>query len=122
MSTGTITATGQANLRSRQLDIAAQANLPLDSLANDFAVAMPAGLTLGQMRADVGLTGFIENPILEAAWDVSGGTLPANGRMRYGDQHLALQGHPVVDWRSPPLGHWRSQPQHGRLAARAPGY
>jgi translocation and assembly module TamB len=90
ISEGAITATGQANLLSGALDIVAQANLPLDQMAEDFAVAVPAGLTLGQMQADVGLTGFIQNPRLDARWDLSGGAVPATGRLRYGDQLLAI--------------------------------
>lgn len=91
ISEGTITATGQANLLSGALDIAAQANLPLDQLATDWAIAVPAGLTLGQMQADVGLTGLIQNPRLDASWNLSGGAVPATGRLRYGDQLLAVQ-------------------------------
>lgn len=91
LSEGVITATGQANLLSGQLDIAAQTDLLLDSLANDFAIAVPPGLTLGQLQADVGLTGVIQNPTIEAIWDLFGGNLPASGRMRYRDQRLALE-------------------------------
>lgn len=91
LSEGRITAAGQANLLSGALDIAAQSNLPLDQLATDFAIAVPLGLTLGQLQADVDLTGFLPNPLLDAIWDLSGGTVPANGRLRYGDRWLAVQ-------------------------------
>lgn len=65
--------------------------MPLDQLATDFAIAVPLGLTLGQLQADVDLTGFLPNPLLDAIWDLSGGTVPANGRLRYGDRWLAVQ-------------------------------
>jgi len=91
ISEGRFTATGQANLLSGALDIAAQTDLPLDQLATDWAIAVPTGLTLGQLQADVGLTGFLQNPRLDARWDLSGGAVPANGYLRYGNQLLAVQ-------------------------------
>jgi translocation and assembly module TamB len=88
---GTITATGQADLATQQLDLIADARLPLDEIAQQAAISLPAGITLGTVTANVNAGGPFRNPTAEALWQLAGGSVPGEGRLTYADQVVALR-------------------------------
>jgi translocation and assembly module TamB len=88
---GDITAVGQVDFTARQVNLTAAARLPLDEIAQQAAIAVPAGLILGTLTADVDAAGPLTAPLAEARWQLAEGSIPGQGLLTYTDQRLALR-------------------------------
>ena len=87
---GIVTATGQADLASRLLDVEVDARIALDEIAQQAAIALPPGLTLGTFSTRAHATGPLLNPRAEAIWQLRDGNVPAQGRLLYTDAIATL--------------------------------
>ncbi|MGF1458956.1 MAG: translocation/assembly module TamB domain-containing protein, partial [Leptolyngbyaceae cyanobacterium] len=87
---GTVTATGQADLTRGRLDVNADARIPLDEIAQQAAIALPAGLVLGTLTARAAVGGALFNPEAAARWQLRDGSIPGQGRLVYAEQVATL--------------------------------
>lgn len=88
---GTATASGQANLSTGRLNLNADAQIPLDEIAQNAAIALPTGLVLGTLNAQANASGPLLNPIASARWQLRNGTIPGQGTLAYADESVRLQ-------------------------------
>ena len=90
-NSGSLTATGQADLLAGRLNLNADARLPLDEIAQTAAIALPAGLTLGTLTAQATATGPVFNPVAVADWQLRDGSVPGQGQLTYADQLATIR-------------------------------
>ncbi len=91
---GLVIATGQLDLSDLDeltFELEAQAdNLPADTFAQLYDVAVPENLTIGNLSADIQATGNLDSPVATAQFQLSESDFPATGEMTLVNNTLAL--------------------------------
>lgn len=95
---GLLVADGAVNLTdlaNPSFELAAQADLPLDTLAQTYGVALPKALspetTLGLLAANVSATGTLTSPTAVAQWQLSDSSFPGQGALTFVDNQLLVE-------------------------------
>ncbi|MBE9140246.1 translocation/assembly module TamB domain-containing protein [Nodosilinea sp. LEGE 07088] len=92
---GTVTAQGRAtlgeDLRSSDMLLTAQTDLPIDGIAALYGLPVPKTWRLGPLRADARWLGTPANLQGEATWQLPQSTFPGRGRVSYADRLLRAE-------------------------------
>ncbi|MGC1306848.1 MAG: translocation/assembly module TamB domain-containing protein [Phormidesmis sp.] len=90
---GSILASGQADLSDLQnptFELTAQADLPADSFAQTYGVALPADVVIGTLTADVQAKGSLDAQTAFAQWQLTDSTFPGQGDITLVDKTVVL--------------------------------
>lgn len=93
---GVITAQGGAEAqpgdwRQARLDLKAQTDLPLDSIATLYGLPLPDGFELGPLQAQAQVQGVATDLRGEANWQLPQASFPGQGRLRYAKSLLRAE-------------------------------
>lgn len=93
---GVITAQGRAeaqpgNWRQARLDLRAQTDLPLDSIASLYGLPLPNGFQLGPLQAQAQVQGVATDLRGEATWQLPQASFPGQGQLRYAESLLRAE-------------------------------
>ncbi len=94
---GVIVAAGGINLAdldNPQFELTAQADLPVDALAQSYGVVLPSTLppdtVLGLLTANVAASGTLKSPSANARWQLSESSFPGQGELTFANNQLVV--------------------------------
>ncbi|MEL7223354.1 MAG: hypothetical protein AAGL17_00495, partial [Cyanobacteria bacterium J06576_12] len=78
------------NLENPAFQLASQASLSADALAQTYGINLPAEIVLGVLNADFDAAGDLDSQAASANWQLEEGTFPGSGEVTLADTHVVL--------------------------------